>query len=198
MNCTDVFFVKNAGANAQGGPAPPGGTIMAEVACEFPLTQTCDQDQPSFKAYLSRWMAVTAQLAPITQSVIMPRLQASAKAAAAICTGTIPAINGFEAGQNGCGRRWYQNSNDGFMSLGEQMSAMSIIQNNLILSRRAPLTAQTGGNSTSDPAAGTTINQNILDPIYTEEITTGDKAGAGILTALALALIIGGTSWMIL
>ena len=163
---------------------------MCEVACETPLPQTCNYDQPSFKAYLSRWMAMTAQLVPTTAATIMPRLQASAQAAATQCSGQ---------GKNMCGRRWYQTVWDGYFGVGEQMSALSIFQNNLIKSVAGPVTLTKGGTSKSDPGAGTGTGSGnvLLDPSLTNDVTTGDKAGAGILTFLTLILIIGGTSWMV-
>lgn len=60
----------------------------------------------------------------------------------------------------------------------------------------APVTTFTGGNSTSDPNAGqggNNNNQNTLKPI-----TTGDKAGAGILTALFVPGWVALLAWMIL
>ena len=175
---------------ATSGQAPPGGSIMAEVACEFPTPQTCDTDEPSFKAYLSRWLAVTTQLAPYTEQFIMPRLYASATAAAAICNGQ---------GGTMCGRRWYQTIWDGNFGVGEQMSVMSVIQNLLISKVAAPVTAAKGGTSIGDPSAGGA--GDTADPTTSETlgrtVTTADKAGAGILTALSLLLIIGATWWMV-
>jgi len=91
---------------------------MAEIACES--IGTCNYDQRSFKGYLARWMAATVQLMPDSYDVIMPRIQASAVAAAAQCSG----------GSNGqtCGLRWTQGSVwDGSYGPGEQMSAMNVI-----------------------------------------------------------------------
>ena len=164
---------------------------MAEVACEFPATQTCDVDQPSFKAYLSRWMGITSQLAPFTAGIINPRLQDSAVAAAGQCTGQ---------GGNICGRRWYQNTWDGFYGVGEQMSAMSVFQNNIIQhGASAPVTASQGGTSVGNPNAGGSSDSGNLDtdPVLTRTITSADKAGAGILTFMSLAGILGATWWMI-
>lgn len=66
-------------------PKQYGGDIMQEVACE--PQGTCNYDQPSFKAYLSRWMAATMQLAPFTTNFILPKLKASAIGAAGQCSG---------------------------------------------------------------------------------------------------------------
>jgi mannan endo-1,6-alpha-mannosidase len=196
INGAKVYFVQTASENTI--PAQ-GGTIMSEVACEGPTPQTCDIDQPSFKAYLSRWLAVTTQLASFTTTSIMPLLKASAQAAAQNqCTGQ------SATGQPGtvCGRRWYQAQWDNNYGVGEQMSAMSVIQNLLIGSVNAPYSGvAVGGQGTSkgNPDAGTGNTDNIgEDPLLTMPITTADKAGAGILTAISLALLIGGASWMVL
>ena len=163
---------------------------MSEVACEFPEPQTCNYDQPSFKAYLSRWMAVASQLAPFAAADIRPRLKASAIAAAAQCAGQQ---------KNMCGRRWYQDHWDGFFGVGEQMSALSVFQNNLIDTAKAPFTAKTGGNSKSDPGAGTGDDAElILDPALRAPITTADRAGAGILTFISIVMVLSGSGWMIL
>ncbi|MCJ1476605.1 hydrolase 76 protein [Lambiella insularis] len=191
-NGTEVFFVQSAGVNNNPpANAPPNGMIMAEVACEFPTPQSCDYDQPSFKAYLTRWLAITTQLASFTEPFIMPRLAASAQAAAAQCTGQ---------GTSMCGRRWYQTVWDGFFGVGEQMSAMSSFQNLLIGKVGAPATAAKGGTSVGNPAAGgagDTTNPTTVATLG-RTVGTGDKVGAGILTALSLILIMGATSWMVI
>lgn len=107
MNGTSIFFKND---------------IMYEQACEDVNTSgTCDTDQQSFKAYLSRWMAATSKLVPWTSSYITPLLQASAKAAAAICDGGTDGVT--------CGEHWTTNSTyDGNYGLGQQMSALSVIQ----------------------------------------------------------------------
>lgn len=165
----------------------PQRDIMSEVACE--PNQTCNNDQPSFKAYLSRWMAATAQIAPFTEARIMIKLRASAIGAAAQCIG----------GANGrtCGRRWYQPQWDGKSGPGEEMSALSVIQANLIQKVKPPVTQQQGGTSQSDPNAGTQGDPtSLLEPLLTRRITTGDRAGAGIITAIVLTGLVG-TMWWI-
>ena len=167
-------------------PGTYGGNIMSEVSCE--VNQKCNYDQPSFKAYLSSWMAFTTQMAPFTTSQIMPKLQASAQGAAAQCSG----------GSNGvtCGRRWYQNTWDGEQGVGEQMSAMSVFGSNLIPKVAAPVTSSTGGTSKGDPSAGTQAQAGTV-PGDVTVVTTKDKAGAGILTALVLGGVLYTTWWML-
>ena len=159
---------------------------MVEVACE--LNQKCDTDQWSFKAYLARWMAVSAQIAPYTAPSIMPKLAASAKAAAAQC-------NGGTSG-TACGSRWFQSTSDGNTGVGQEMSALSVISANLITEVAAPKTAVTGGTSKGNPAAGTG-NGETKNPLVGNPVTTGDRAGAGILTTLVLGGILGGAWFMV-
>lgn len=175
LNNSDVFF-----------PSQYGGSVMVEVACE--LNQKCDTDQWSFKAYLARWMAVAAQIAPYTASSIMPKLAASAKAAAAQC-------NGGTSG-TACGSRWFQSTSDGNTGVGQEMSALSVISANLIMEVASPKTAVTGGTSKGNPAAGTG-NGETKNPLEGNPVTTGDRAGAGILTTLVLGGILGGAWFMI-
>lgn len=159
--------------------------IMKEVACED--NGKCDVDQRSFKAYLARWMAASTKVAPFTASTIMPFLQASAMGAASSCT----------AGTDGnqCGLKWTVGSNDGSMGVGEQMSALEVIQSNLIVSVPGPLTNSSGGTSKGNSAAGSNSDDN---PASLNAITGGDKAGAGILTTLILIALFGGAWWMAL
>ncbi|QSZ33152.1 hypothetical protein DSL72_002738 [Monilinia vaccinii-corymbosi] len=99
--------------------------IMYEQACE--TVGTCNNDQQSFKAYLSRFMWATTQMAPFTKDLISSYLTKSAAAAASICTG--------EA--NACGTKWYTGSFDKIIGIGQQMGALEVIQG-LLISYAAP------------------------------------------------------------
>jgi mannan endo-1,6-alpha-mannosidase len=166
---------------------------MYERACE--PVGTCQVDQKSFKAYFARWMAATTQMAPFTYDIIMPRLRASALAAAKTCTG----------GPNGtsCGLKWTDQKWDGSRGLGEQMSALEVLQSNLIHEVAPPVTDANGGTSKGNPAAGSgrnggdSVSQGKLGDTRTREITTADRAGAGVLTTLFLAGLVGCTSWLV-
>lgn len=162
---------------------------MTEVACE--PSNTCNLDQQSFKAYLSRWLAATVKWAPHTRPVIMPYLKASAIAAANQCRG----------GANGrmCGHHWSSGVHDGTTGVGQQMSAMEVTLSCMIDQRAAPVTKQTGGTSTGDPAAGGDDigRSQPRGPSY-KPITTGDRIGGATLTALLIALMTAGMIWMFL
>jgi hypothetical protein len=150
-----------------------------EVACE--PNNNCNVDQLSFKAYLSRWMAATTKVAPWTADQILPLLASSAQAAAQSCSG----------GDTGniCGTKWTQPGWDGTFGVGQQMSALEVIQSNLIKQVSGPVSNSTGGTSKGNPSAGTGTTVHVEPP---HAITTGDKAGAGVLTAVVLISLLGG------
>ena len=160
--------------------------VMIEIACE--PQKNCNNDMQSFKAYLSRWLAVTTQLCPWTAPQIMPWLTTSAQAAAKQCSG----------GDDGktCGLAWTQQGQyDGLYGPGEQMAAMQIILANLIDGVPAPVTQATGGLSQGDPTAGGGSSENPL--ANSKPASTGDKAGAAILTILVVLPMIAGSVWMV-
>lgn len=127
-------------------------------------------------------------MAPFTYDQIIPKLRASAMAAAQTCTG----------GDKGtsCGLKWTQGSWDGSKGVGEQMSALEVFQSNLITKVAPPVTNSTGGTSQGDNSAGTGSKGDPQPKVYTDTITTADRAGAGILTGLMLITIVGSTGWM--
>ncbi|KAF2262408.1 mannan endo-1,6-alpha-mannosidase DCW1 precursor [Lojkania enalia] len=173
IDAASIFFSKDA------------PNVMFEVACE--QNGKCDVDQRSFKAYLSRWMGYTAKVAPWTREKIMPKLEASAQAAAKQC-------NSGE-NQTTCGLRWTNNGvNDGSFGVGEQMAAMEVMQALLLDEVAGPVGMDTGGTSKSNPEAGSQAEDV---PISFDDITTGDKAGAGFLTTLVLIGVLGGAWWMV-
>jgi mannan endo-1,6-alpha-mannosidase len=159
--------------------------IMYEVACE--TNNKCDTDQLSFKAYLSRWMAATTKVAPWTYDTIISLLGTSATAAAEQCDG----------GANGrmCGLKWTNNATwDGTQGVGQEMSALEVIQSNLIQQVKVPFTNTTGGTSVGNPNAG---SQSVTNPDENTPVTMGDRVGAGFLTTGVIAGVIGGAWWII-
>ncbi|TGO51937.1 hypothetical protein BCON_0151g00110 [Botryotinia convoluta] len=170
LNATHVFFEDN---------------VMMEVACEN--NGKCNVDQQSFKAYLARWLAATTKMAPFTYDSVMELLRPSAKGAAASCVG----------GDNGrtCGLNWRTGQFDGFYGVGEQMSALEVIQSNLIAQVAGPVTNTTGGTSKGDPTAGSGKSPSSYQA--TQPVTTADRVGAGILTTVVLVILLGSIWWMI-
>lgn len=112
LNASDVFF--SPFSNVTG--------IMFEAACE-PYNK-CNNDQYSFKAYLARWLAKTMILAPFTAKTIRPLLETSARAAAKSCSGGTDGVT--------CGTKWWVGGYDGNTGVGQQLSALEVIQSLLI------------------------------------------------------------------
>jgi mannan endo-1,6-alpha-mannosidase len=112
--------------------------VMFEV-CE--PSGKCNIDQFSFKAYLSRWMAKTAVLAPFTKDKATEYLKKSAVAAAKVC------------GDDGasCPSRWYT-SHDGLTGLGQQLSALEVTQA-LLYIEKGTLPSKAGGESQPEPSS---------------------------------------------
>lgn len=161
---------------------------MYEVACEGP--NTCDTDNFSFKAYLARWMVASTKYAPFIHDLVMPKIQASAAAAALQCSG----------GSNGqmCGMKWTAGEKwDGTQGVGQQMGALSVIQANLIDQVYTPVTNTTGGTSRGNAGAGGSGSGKSNPALSTNTITAKDKAGAGVLTTLVLISVIGSCWWMV-
>ena len=170
MTSSSVFFKDN---------------IMFEVACE--PQNNCDTDQLSFKAYLSRWMAASTKYAPFVSDLVNTYLVASAQAAAKSCSGGNDGVT--------CGTKWTTGVWDGAYGVGQQMNALEVIQGLLIDASAGPVGNRTGGISVGNPSAGTGgDDSNPGAP--TSLITTGDKAGAGILTAIIIVTLLGG-AWYV-
>ncbi|CAG8254780.1 unnamed protein product [Penicillium salamii] len=147
------------------------GGIIEDYYCE--PAANCNDNEILFKGLTSSWLALTAILVPSTYDSIVAKLQTSGQAAAASCTGH----------NNGtCGVRWYKSTYDGWMGMEEEISATNVFTANLVtFNKTGPVTSTTGGNSTSNPTAGEDDTDS--DSSKTTTITSGDKAGAGILTA---------------
>ncbi|EAW09093.1 glycoside hydrolase family 76 protein [Aspergillus clavatus NRRL 1] len=171
LQATDAFFT---------------GGVMFERACE--TVDTCQTDQRAFKGFLARWMAATMQMAPFTADWVLPRLRASAAAAARTCTGGVDGA--------ACGLKWTEQRWDGSEDVGLQMSALEVMQATLIGSADAPLTDATGGTSQGDPEGGAGPASSRAK-VLTREITRSDHAGAGILTVMLAAVVTGTTGWLV-
>lgn len=160
--------------------------VMYEAACQ--PSNSCNQDQRSFKAYFSRFLGQTAVMVPQTYDVIMNYLKTSAIAAAESCSG----------GSDGhtCGLNWTNGTGwDGVWGLGEQMSALEVMTQLRAGDVPAPYTAENGGSSLADPAAGFGTSHTDSSPLV---LGTKDKAGAGIITAIIGLSLIGSVVWLVL
>lgn len=158
--------------------------VFKEIGCD--PTETCNDNEILFKGLVSSWLSFTALLVPSTFDTILPRLKSSAQAAAKSCTGH---------DNNTCGVQWYQSKYDGWIGMEEEISAANIFISNLVnFDSTAPVTSTTGGNSTSNPDAGENEDKG---PGW-KEITSADRAGAGILTAIFALGFTGVMGWTLL
>jgi len=150
----------------------------------------CNVDQRSFKTYFTRQLAATVALAPWTHDNIIKEIETSAMAAVKTCT----------AGDTGtqCGLKWTTGANDGSLGVGEQMAVLEIIQSNLV--DQAPgwrSDVKGTGTSTGDTNAGGTSKTD-ASQLAQITVTAGDRIGAGILTALVICGVLGGSATMIM
>ena len=171
LNASDAFFAEG---------------VMYEP-CE---SGKCNVDQRSFKAYFSRWLAATAELAPFTHDIIMRKISTSAQAAIKTCT----------AGSRGteCGLKWTTGTNDGSLGVGEQMAVLEVVQSNLVDGAPGWVSAVKGTGTSEgnvNAGSGSVANAEALSAVT---ITTGDRVGAGFLTALIIVGVLGGSATMIM
>lgn len=159
--------------------------IMYEAACQ--PSDSCNNDQRSFKAYFARFLGMTAQLVPQTMDDIYSIFVQSANGASWSCSGGSDGVT--------CGLDWGYQGWDGYYGLGEQMAALEVIQNLMVKDRPAPYTAETGGSSKGDGAAGT---QTTTTAVAALDIDRGDQAGAGIITAVIGISIIAAGLWLVI
>lgn len=170
--------------------ADPKTGIFIEQACETQTPMTCDTDMLTFKGILVRSMAAATKLAPFISTKVESAIATQASAAALQCSG----------GNNGrmCGFKWASEGTwDGTTGAGQQMAALEAVISTMISNSETPVTNATGGTSTGKVNAGNTgKGATSLDD--TIVVTTKDRAGAGIITALVLVACVGGVWWMAL
>jgi mannan endo-1,6-alpha-mannosidase len=125
--------------------------IMYEWACETGESgRHCNLDQQSFKAYLSRFLAKTAAVAPFTKDTITKYLKASAVGAAKSCSGGVDGAT--------CGSKWYTGSWDGTSGVGQQLAALEVTQALLSLKEGiVPARNSEQSKPKPSPSASTTI-----------------------------------------
>ncbi|KAI0431568.1 family 76 glycoside hydrolase [Xylaria sp. FL1042] len=157
--------------------------VAYEPSCE-PPPGSCNSDMQSYRGYMHRWMANSVQLVPDLATKIMPVLKKSAAAGVKQCTG----------GDNGrmCGFHWTSGTYDGLQSASLEMNVLGALSALLMPSVSVPLTNTTGGTSKGDPDAGQAKTEL---PTFAP-ITTGDKAGASILTILIVTGALSAFAWM--
>lgn len=158
-----------------------------EVPCEG--GKHCTTDMLSFKGYVARWMSVVSQIVPSTREKIIPTLRKSAEKAVAQCVG---GATGRQCGFYWASGEFRDPAADKTTGAGEQMNVLAAVSSLLIGSADPPATNSTGGISQGNPNAGSR-SKHYGEPT---PITTGDRAGAGILTVLLAGGGLALFSWM--
>lgn len=146
-----------------------------EVPCEG--GKHCTTDMLSFKGYVARWMSVVSQIVPSTREKILPTLRKSAEKAVAQCVG---GVTGRQCGFYWASGEFRDPAADKTTGAGEAMNVLAAVSSLLIEAADPPATNTTGGISRGNPNAGSR-SKHYGEPT---PITTGDRAGAGILTVL--------------
>lgn len=93
-------------------------------------------------------------------------LATSAEAAALTCRGGDDRLQ--------CGHSWLPSSFDGDLGLGNQMSALEVIQSLLAKPNNVPVTNSTGGTSKGDPVAGSSGNRSPVSPVRARTTAADD------------------------
>lgn len=161
------------------------GKIMYEAACQ--PSDGCNNDQRSFKGIFSRLLGLTMKMAPTMHDQIREKLVSSAYGAAQSCSG---GTDGYT-----CGLNWFYDGWDGKYGMGEQICALDLFNTLLIDEQHAPLTHNTGGTSKGDGSAGT--KNKGPEGVSALDIETKDIAGASIITAVVLIVMLASTWWLI-
>lgn len=167
-------------------PTSGGNQILSDITCE-PINR-CDRNQKTFKAYFTGWLGFMSLIVPANVTAeVMGKFKASAVAAGQQCAG------GSDG--NHCGIRWTKKAEwDGTMGLEQQMAVLGVLNAAMVpLKAQGLYNADNGGTSRSDPHGGA----NPKGSVGPAPITTGDRVGAGILTAIFVILLVGGTTFML-
>ncbi|KAJ9618655.1 hypothetical protein H2203_008859 [Taxawa tesnikishii (nom. ined.)] len=157
--------------------------VLSEPSCE--PQGTCNYDQYSFKAYMARWLAKTTIVAPFTRSAVLPMLNTSAQAAARSCSGGNDGVT--------CGAKWYTGAYDGNYGVGQELSALEVVQALLIsdapaLMRQDSVKIEDAPTSTLNPSAAATTSADSSAVVYRAK---EEKAGTVALVAALGALVWG-------
>ena len=125
-------------------------------------------------------------MAPFLREKVWDVLRTSTQAAADQCTG--------DPSGHTCGFHWSSGSFDGQATAGNQMTALAALSSLLVEDAAPPVTNSTGGTSGGNQNAGQGRTAEVIE---FSPITTADKAGAGILTAVFILGGFAGIYWMI-
>lgn len=130
-------------------------------------------------------------MAPFIADDVSSLMRTSSIAAAKQCSGP----------NNACGLEWTkQDKYDGITGPGTNMAGMEVMMMNLVKEVAPPVNKTTGtseGNADAGkPDDGSAPTRAKEYSEVTRKITSGDKAGASILTAAVVSAMLGGSWWV--
>ena len=199
----------------------PGSKILYEPSCMTADESivSCSNDQRVFKGIMLRFLGISMQVAPVLRETFFEYITITAPAASWSCFGGTDGVS--------CGLSWLHQGWDGWYGRGEQICALDAF-NTLIYDRfdgpykasdlpeiytvnnstssgsNSSDSGSSSGNSSSG-SSGTVYgwgNEAGMNSSQVEsqklDLDNGDVAGAGVLTAFVLLLIIGGSAWLVL
>ena len=114
---------------------------------------------------MGRWLGKTSIVAPYTAPSIRQMLIPSAEAAAKSCSGGTDGVT--------CGEKWYVNGYDGSYGIGQQLSALEVIQ--ALLVTTAP-NVRNDGSVPIEQAPATTLN---TDPTSSTSSSAAGSTSTG-------------------
>lgn len=156
---------------------------MSEVTCE--PSEQCNDYELLFKGLFAQELAFIAQVAPYTESDILPLLQGSAVAAAKSCTGG--------KDDDLCGSTWSSSKYDGKLGIENQISATAVLIANLITFDQMTLatqsTAKSNASSTTSGSPSSTSDGTIVITKTASASGKSEGNGAGMLASGPVVLI---------
>ena len=160
-------------------PYPNSTHIMYEPSCE--RASACNNDQFSFKAYLARWMAASTQMVPDLQPAVLDLLRASAQGAATSCSGG--------SDNQTCGTKWYIGGYDSSTGVGQQLSALEVVQALLVTGAAPPAVASGVQISLATATASVVLPTAVPVPKATGSSLTSGGWLASTLRVRSLGLV---------
>ena len=151
--------------------------VLSEIACE--AQNSCTTDMKAFKGQLVQSLVDTIQMAPYTAQSILPLLTSSAQAAAKVCNGDF------------CSEVWNgKTSTNATSGLGEQLSALSVVQGLLVKDAPPESTANstsTGTSTSSTTKPGSTASGSGAPAAKNAAVVVGAEAAKMAALAAGLA-----------
>jgi mannan endo-1,6-alpha-mannosidase len=170
-------------------------SILTEISCES--TNKCTTDMEAYKGLLAQDLVRTVQMAPYTENQIIPKLTTSARAAAKSCIG---GMSGSVCPVSWSGTEVASSATGG---VGEQLSALSVIQGLLVDELKTNTTGAGAGTSQTTSASGTQTTSSTTTTSAAGSASTSatPKSGATLAASTSTGIFLGvlaSVAWVVL